>query len=74
MKGAQRLFFWNQDKNECGVVVLPPGKTINYSRVKSLMQKLVADAVLREKHRRELEFPLEQHYSEYDSLLEEAAA
>jgi hypothetical protein len=52
-------------------VLLLPGKTVPYSRVKSLLEKLVADRSLRERHRKELEFPLESHYSNWPSFSEE---
>lgn len=70
-KSAQRLFFWNRDKSECGVVVLPPGKTVHYSRIRSLIEKLVADSKLRSKYQREIQFPLERHYPGYGAFPEE---
>jgi hypothetical protein len=71
VKNAQRLFFWNRDKSECGVVVLPSGKTMHYSRIRSLIEKLVADSTLRSKYRRDIQFPLERHYPEYGAFPEE---
>src|SRR6185312_3253071 len=68
---AQRLFFWNEDKTFTGVVLFPPGKAVPYSRMKSLMEKLTADAKLRQLHQRALEFPLENHYSLWPSFPEE---
>jgi hypothetical protein len=73
-KGAQRLFFWNEDKSECGVVIFPHGKTIGYARIKSLIEKLVADQQLRKKHIRSIEFPLERTYSEYGAFPEELSS
>jgi hypothetical protein len=70
-KSAQRLFFWNEKKSECGVVILPPGKTMHYSRIRSLMEKLVADHELRRKYQRDIDFPLERHYPEYGAFPEE---
>ena len=71
LKSAQRLFFWNQDKSECGVVILPPDKTMRYARIKSLIEKLAADQELRRKYQRDIEFPLERHYFEYGAFPEE---
>jgi len=41
------------------------------SRLKRLIEKLVADPTLRKKHRKQLQFPLERHYSEYGAFPEE---
>ena len=71
---AARLFFWDDQKCDCGVVLFPPGATMPYSRMKSLIEKLVADAKLRRRHQRELQFPLEAHYSEYPAFPEEVSA
>jgi hypothetical protein len=72
-KSSQRLFFWDDDKSECGVVVLIPGATMHYSRIKSLIEKLVADPDLRKKYHKEIQFPLERHYPEFGALPEEIA-
>lgn len=72
-KKAQRLFFWNDSKNICGVIVLLPGRTQPYSRLLSLMKELTAKAELRERYRRQLRFPLERYYSEFGSLEEETS-
>jgi hypothetical protein len=68
---AQRLFFWDDTRTRCGVVLFPPGHAIPYSRVKSLIEKLVSDPALRKKNRRELSFPLERHYSDFGAFPEE---
>ncbi|WP_263359839.1 hypothetical protein [Acidicapsa ligni] len=73
-KDAQRLFFWNEKKSECGVVILTPDKTVRYSRIRSLIEKLVADHELRRKYQRDIEFPLERHYPEYGAFPEEHPA
>jgi len=68
---AQRLFFWDDEKADCGVVLFPPGSVIHYSRVKTLIAKLVASPTLRKQYRRELSFPLERHYLEFGAFPEE---
>jgi hypothetical protein len=68
---AERLFFWDDDKTFCGVVLFPPGSSVHFSRLKQLAEKLVVDPALRKQHRRELQFPLERHYSEYGAFPEE---
>jgi hypothetical protein len=72
--GGQRLFFWDDERAECGVVIFLPGKTIAYSRIRDLIDKLVADSSLRKKHQRELEFPLERHYSDFGTFPEEISS
>ena len=69
---AQRLFFWDDGKTDCGVVLLLPGSAINYSRVKTLIDKLVANPTLRKQHGRDLRFPLERHYSDFGAFPEES--
>ena len=68
---ADRLFFWDDDKTFCGVVLFPRGSAKHFSRLKQLAEKLVSDPALRKQHRRELQFPLERHYSEYGAFPEE---
>ena len=70
---SQRLFFWNDSKSFCGVIVLLPGRTQPYSRLLGLMKELTAKAELRARYRRELRFPLERYYSDFGSLEEETA-
>jgi len=68
---SARLFFWDDNKTDCGVVLFLPGSTVRYSRIKDLINKLVADPAIREKHKRELSFPLERHYPGYPVFPEE---
>jgi hypothetical protein len=70
-RASARLFFWDDGKIDCGVVLFLPGSTIRYSRIKDVINKLVADPANREKHKRQLNFPLERHYSEYPIFPEE---
>src|SRR5262245_2503803 len=68
---AERLFFLDDKKAFCRVIRFPTGSDIHLSRLKTLIEKLVADPALRKKHRRELRFPLERYYSEYGAFPEE---
>jgi hypothetical protein len=68
---GQRLFFWDDSKEVCGVVLFLPGATVPYSRIRDVIGKLVAHEPVRKQHQRELSFPLEQHYSEYGVFPEE---
>jgi hypothetical protein len=69
---AQRVFFWDDEKDCCGVVLLLPGTTLHVRDLHRLIEKLVADPELREEHKRDLRFPIERHYSEYGAFSEEA--
>jgi hypothetical protein len=68
---AERVFFWDDSKEECGVVLLVAGKSVHVSKLHQLIDKLVSDRNFRERHRRDLSFPLERHYSEYGAFPEE---
>lgn len=70
---AARLFFWDDQKRCCGVVLIPPGAVKPYSRLRFLIEKVVADEKLRRRYERELQFPLEDYYSEYPAFPEEGA-
>jgi hypothetical protein len=65
---AQRLFFWDDDHNECGVVVLGRGKTVPYARIRNPISELVAKSGVRQRYQRDLAFPLERHYWDYSSF------
>ena len=68
---AERLFFWDDEHKHCGVVLFPAGNTVHFSRIRTLIAKLVADPNKREQHKRELRFPLERYYSENGAFPEE---
>jgi hypothetical protein len=68
---GQRLFFWDDGKEECGVVLFLPGSTVRYGRIRDVIAKLVAHESVSRQYRRELSFPLEQHYSDYGAFPEE---
>jgi hypothetical protein len=72
-KKAQRLFFWDDAKAECGVLLFLPGATVRYSRITDLIDNLTAKSAVRERYKRPLVFPLEDHYSEFGAFPEEAA-
>lgn len=70
---AERVFFLDDSRSFCSVVLLPPGPDVHFSRLKTLIKMLVADPALRNQYRRELCFPLQRHYSDYGAFLEEAS-
>jgi hypothetical protein len=71
-KNVARVFFWNDERDSTGVVLLPSETRTDVSALGSLIEKLAADPKLRAKHHRELQFPLERYYSEYGVFPEES--
>jgi len=70
---AERVFFWDDSKSYCGVVLFKAGSEVHFSRLKQLIGKLASDPALREQYRRELRFPLERYYSDYGAFPEESS-
>lgn len=68
---AQRLFFWDDEFKQSGVVLFQGGATRPYGQIRNLVDELVADQELRTKHHRELRFPLKRHYAEFGAFPEE---
>ena len=58
----QRIFFWNADKTETGMVEFADDQVLNMKRLKQQIAKLVNDPDYRQRFRASLEFPLERHY------------
>ena len=58
---SQCVFFWNDNRESCGVVRFSPG--VHASRLHRIIEKLVADPAMRVKHQCELRFPLKRYYS-----------
>lgn len=65
---VERIFFWNESRDSTGVVEFVPG--IHVKKLHSVIEKLVADPMMRESHSKVLHFPLERHYSNYAPLHE----
>jgi len=68
-RNVERVFFWDDRRAYCGVVLI--SQAIHVSKLRHLIENLVADPRLRARHRRELLFPLERHYSEFGAFPEE---
>lgn len=68
-----QLVFRDDSKSHCGVVLFPVGSDVHFSRLKKLIEKLVADSALRKQYYRDLRFPLERYYSDYECFAEEAS-
>ena len=71
---AQRLFYWDDGRTDCGVVLFLPGSTVRYSRITDLINNLTSKSSLREQYRRRLSFPLEDHYSDFGAFPEESSS
>ena len=57
---AQRIFFWNQDQTETGVVRFSSAQSLHVSKLKDRLRKLASDATYRSKWHEHLEFPIER--------------
>lgn len=66
---VERVFFWDDERAFCGVVVIT--NPLHVSRIHTLIEKLVATPVMRERYKRDLNFPLERYYSESPAFPEE---
>ena len=44
---AERIFFWDDKKQNCGVVIFLTGHGKHFSRLKQLIEKLLADPAFR---------------------------
>jgi hypothetical protein len=58
----QRLFFWDEQKKNCGLAEFAADQTLHVSKIKQRMQKIVTDSAYRAQYLRELKFPVEKHY------------
>ena len=66
-----RVFFWDDQKGCCGVRIFRVGDDTHITALHCFIEKLTASATLRDKYRRNLDFPLERHYSMYGVFPEE---
>lgn len=58
----QRIFFWNADKTETGILALRSDLTLNITRLKQRIAKIARDKTYRQQFRCTLAFPVERHY------------
>jgi hypothetical protein len=59
----QRIFFWDESRADTGCAEFARDQALHVSRIRQRIRKLVTDAAYRARYRRELEFPVERHYS-----------
>jgi len=72
LQHVARVFFWDENHNSTGVVLLGPDANTHVRVLHNVIGKLVADSKFRAKHVRQLRFPLERHYAVYGAFSEEA--
>jgi hypothetical protein len=67
-KWIQRIFYWDDAKNETGIVELSADQTLHISRLKQLITKLIASPEFRSRYQRQIEFPVDRKYAVYAEL------
>jgi hypothetical protein len=60
---TQRIYFWDESREDAGCAEFAHDQVLHVAKIKQRIRKIVTDAAYRERHRRELEFPVERHYS-----------
>ena len=60
---TQRIFFWDESRADTGCAEFARDQVLHVSKIKQRIRKIVTDAAYPERHRRDLEFPVERHYS-----------
>lgn len=68
---AQRLFFWDNDYIETGVIILIGPSTCPARQIEKIADELVREPEFRRLHGRDLRFPLDRYYAEFGSFPEE---
>lgn len=59
---VQRVFFWDGERTETGLVELRGSRRLHVIRLKCLMSRVAKDAEYRAAFLRPLAFPLERHW------------
>jgi hypothetical protein len=65
---VQRIFFWDDERTTTGLVELTADAALNVSRLKQLIDTIVASPEYRRTYQRPLEFPVERKYRFYEPL------
>lgn len=58
----QRVFFWDEDKRETGVIEFRDPDTLHISKIRDRQRKIVQDSTYRARWLQPLEFPIERHW------------
>jgi hypothetical protein len=72
LQHVARVFFWDEEKDSTGVVLLGPEVNTHVRVLHGVIEKLLADSKFRVKQLRRLRFPLDRHYAEYGAFPEES--
>lgn len=59
---TQRIFFWDDQKTETGLLELRDDQAIHVKRIKDRLAKLAKDCDYRRQFLRPLQFPIERHW------------
>jgi hypothetical protein len=60
---TERIYFWDESRELTGCAEFAADQILHISKMKQRMRKIVTDPAYRDKFRRELQFPVERHYS-----------
>ena len=60
----QKIFFWNEDRSQTGVLELTNDQVLHVRKIKQRMAKLAKDPTYRSRFLKPLEFPIERFYSD----------
>jgi hypothetical protein len=61
----QRIFFWDENKQETGIVEFQRDQALDHKKIKQRILKIVHDPEYRKKYLCKLKFPVERFYGEY---------
>jgi len=64
----QRVFFWDEDREETGLVEFQGSSTLHVRKIKDVIARLVTKADFRRRHAVRLEFPVEKRYATYRKI------
>jgi hypothetical protein len=62
-KHAERIYFWDDSQEFMGCAEFAGDQSLHVSKLKQRMRKIVTDPAYGDRFRRELQFPVERHYS-----------
>ena len=71
LKHVARVFFWDDARDFCGVVLIPKSGRTDVRAIRNIIQKIASDSAFRLQHLREISFPLERFYESYPAFPEE---
>jgi hypothetical protein len=60
---TQRIFFWDETRRITACLELSDDQTLDTSRLKQRINKIMTNSGYRQKFLKELNFPIEKHYS-----------